>query len=330
MLVLTLDLWKPKGPIAAKPEKTLAARIGSLEGGLSEFADKLDPTDSVFDIFSMSPPKHEIHIIVKAPATENDEENGDDVLPATPPPIIDTDWPRLLIRAEYLRIYKWVEERYTEGKVYRPPAIIVAGQPGIGKSFWAYYVLRRRLGENPPVWTIIDSAQSPSGIPSTLARFEPGVFPIYITSPNPGRWSGIMQSWTSNQVIMNPWTKAEIEYATNFLFSNQKLHDVLERYDSLGPTARFCFELTSDEVTGHISDRDNAINETSPDLLKTLFSDSSQLSLDTLSHKICLIRRRPIRTNAPILSVGKTDPLGIDSPIAISRMHLIPSVGASL
>ncbi|KAF8344478.1 hypothetical protein F5887DRAFT_1075528 [Amanita rubescens] len=65
----TLELWKPKDPIAAKPEKTLAARIGSLEGGLSEFADELDPTDSVFDIFSMSPPKHEIHIIVKAPAT---------------------------------------------------------------------------------------------------------------------------------------------------------------------------------------------------------------------------------------------------------------------
>ncbi|KAF8344442.1 hypothetical protein F5887DRAFT_918228 [Amanita rubescens] len=47
----TLDLWKPKGRIAAKPEMTLAARIGSLEGGLSEYAIILEPTDSVFDIF---------------------------------------------------------------------------------------------------------------------------------------------------------------------------------------------------------------------------------------------------------------------------------------
>ncbi|KAF8330990.1 hypothetical protein F5887DRAFT_76515 [Amanita rubescens] len=62
----TLELWKPKNPIAAKPEDTLAARIGSLEGGLSEFALKLDPTDSVFGIFSMSPPK-DIHIIVRVP-----------------------------------------------------------------------------------------------------------------------------------------------------------------------------------------------------------------------------------------------------------------------
>ncbi|KAF8343322.1 hypothetical protein F5887DRAFT_1212414 [Amanita rubescens] len=43
---------------------------------------------------------------------ENGGENGGDVLPATPPPIIDTNWTQLLIRAEYLRIYKWVEDMY--------------------------------------------------------------------------------------------------------------------------------------------------------------------------------------------------------------------------
>ena len=64
---------------------------------------------------------------------ENGEENGGDVLPATPPPIIDTDWTRLLIRAEYLRIYKWVEDMYEVGKVHRPSAIVVTGQPGIGQ-----------------------------------------------------------------------------------------------------------------------------------------------------------------------------------------------------
>jgi hypothetical protein len=195
--------------------------------------------------------------------TENGGENGSDVLPATPPPIIDTDWMQLLIRAEYLRIYKWIEDMYAVGKVYHPSAVVVTGQPGIGqysvinmrslffdtllcigKSFWAYYVLCRRLGEKsvslwyqgsvlylfcsegvlvvpatftfnkftPTVWTIIDSAQSPSRIPSTLTHFPPSVFPIYITSPQPDRWSGIMQSWTFHQVIMNPWTRTEIEY----------------------------------------------------------------------------------------------------------------------
>ena len=96
---------------------------------------------------------------------ESEGENGGDLLPPMPPPIIDADWARLLIRAEYLGIYKWIEYVYAVGKVYRPSAIVVTGQPGIGpysvinmrsfffntllcigKSFWAYYVLRRRLG----------------------------------------------------------------------------------------------------------------------------------------------------------------------------------------
>jgi len=64
---------------------------------------------------------------------ENGGENGSDVLPATPPPIIDTNWTQLLIRAEYLRIYKWVEDMYPVGKIYRPSAVVVSGQPGIGQ-----------------------------------------------------------------------------------------------------------------------------------------------------------------------------------------------------
>ena len=53
----------------ADPEETLATRIASLEGGLLEFADKLKSTHSVIESFSTPPPKGEIHIIVKGPAT---------------------------------------------------------------------------------------------------------------------------------------------------------------------------------------------------------------------------------------------------------------------
>ena len=82
-----------------------------------------------------------------------------------------------------------------------------------------------------------------------------------------------------------------LQHSANILHPNQRLHDVLQRYDSLGPTARFCFDLTCDEVTRHISDRDKTIYRTSPDDLKKLLFDSSRLSLDTLSHEICLVRR---------------------------------------
>lgn len=64
---------------------------------------------------------------------ENDEENGGgDLLPPKPPPIIETEWIRLYIRAEYLRIYDWVEKMYEVGSLHHPSAIVVTGQTGIG------------------------------------------------------------------------------------------------------------------------------------------------------------------------------------------------------
>lgn len=63
---------------------------------------------------------------------ENGGENSGDLLPPMPPPIIDTTWRRLYIRAEYLRVYDWVEEMYDVGKLDRPSAIVVTGQTGIG------------------------------------------------------------------------------------------------------------------------------------------------------------------------------------------------------
>lgn len=289
------------------------------------------PTDSVLHFHKMYwgnplPPEHlSLQNMVHHPndIEDDDGDNGDDLLPATPLPIIHTPWTPVFIRAEYLRMYNWTEVMSVEGKVYRPSAVVVTGQPGIGKMFWAYYILRRRLGEksaimwyqrsviylfcsqgvllvpptftfskfSPPIWTIIDSVQSPSGIPTDMVPFPPGVFPIYITSPTPERWAGISQSWTCHHLVMNAWTKAEITKAS-VLYSNQSLDDALEKYDSLGPTARFCFELTPGEIERHVTDRLIAIRNSSPHHLRQLFTASGRLSLDHLSHKICLIRRK--------------------------------------
>ena len=56
-------------PIIAKPSDTLAERIGSLGDSLSKFADKLEPMESLLDIFSNQPPLEHLHIIVEVPAT---------------------------------------------------------------------------------------------------------------------------------------------------------------------------------------------------------------------------------------------------------------------
>jgi hypothetical protein len=106
------------------------------------------PTDLVLRFYEQfwGVPLPQEHISLKESVhdpnnQENDKEKGEndgDVLPATPPPIIDTEWTRLLIRAEYLRIYKWVEDMCAVGKVYRPSAVVVTGQPGIGQYCHQY------------------------------------------------------------------------------------------------------------------------------------------------------------------------------------------------
>jgi hypothetical protein len=114
----------------------------------------------------------------------------------------------------------------------------------LGKTFWAFYALRRRIGEKQPIllyqgeksylfcssgvlivpkthgflfsnkmWTLIDSFQAQDGIPREMATVVAGIFPIYISSPQVVRWSKAGQAWRLRTVIMNPWTKAEIEYA---------------------------------------------------------------------------------------------------------------------
>jgi len=67
----TLELWKVKDshPIAASPDDTLLERLGLMGRDLSTFADKLDPSRTVFSIFPTQPHTECIHIIVKVPRT---------------------------------------------------------------------------------------------------------------------------------------------------------------------------------------------------------------------------------------------------------------------
>jgi hypothetical protein len=72
-------------------------------------------------------------------AHEPDDDQGD-LLPGTP--LLDRSLEgvpaEILVRAEYIRIFKMVEQVYNERNVNcnrRPPAIVVTGQPGIGNDY---------------------------------------------------------------------------------------------------------------------------------------------------------------------------------------------------
>jgi hypothetical protein len=80
------------------------------------------------------PPEHS-DLVHDPKAEEDDDENGEkdegDVLLGSP--IINTPWKKLLIRAEYVRLYNWVEQKYEDSTMNRPPAVVITGQPGIGE-----------------------------------------------------------------------------------------------------------------------------------------------------------------------------------------------------
>lgn len=123
----------------------------------------------------------------------------------------------------------------------------------LGKTYWWYYALRRRIGDKKPIllyqgensylfcsagvlvvptsqgfrfnsrmWTLIDSVNASTGFPENMNTLVANIFPIYITSPQQKRWSSAVQFWSVHRVIMNPWTRAEMEYA-----SVKSIHDLL-------------------------------------------------------------------------------------------------------
>jgi hypothetical protein len=71
---------------------------------------------------------------------------------------------------------------------------------------------------------------------------------------------------------------------------------VLQKYDTLGPTARLCLQWSESEVSEYLLERNASIMnmnnlKTVNAVFEKLLSDGLSLSLDSLSHKICLIRR---------------------------------------
>lgn len=112
-----------------------------------------------------------------------------------------------------------------------------------GKTWWIYYALRRCLEEKRPVlwyrskeyylfsdsgfevvdlksisypeptWCFVDS-KSADSLFDEICDPDNGLFPIYVTSPKQRRWDKLhQQDRYPNVVVMNPWTRAELEKA---------------------------------------------------------------------------------------------------------------------
>ncbi|KAH9043153.1 hypothetical protein EDB85DRAFT_1885551 [Lactarius pseudohatsudake] len=238
---------------------------------------------------------------------EEDEGEGDEtgagcyILTLGTP---DLECQKLWIRKDYIRLYdfcqKYMESR-REGQ--QAPSLVITGQTGIGKSYWIYYAMRRRLAEKKPViwyrdstlflfveegvyqtpehfrsttlktlvWTLVDSDESPSGVPSRLAVRGTKHFITFTTYPQPDRWQ-------------------HMEKSTDY--SDKRID---EMYDQFGPTPRICFDLLHNKhrLAQYKTRYNDALKGLSLETLCSWVSDTRKFSMDTVSETIFLLKRVP-------------------------------------
>ncbi len=146
-----------------------------------------------------------------------------------------------------------------------------------GKSVWIYYALCRRLVDRKSViwyrnqacylfskegvfrsptdfpstgfrffvWTLVDSDQSSEGAPPHLLSPGTRLYVIYVTSPRRARWARMNKTVRDVRLIMNPWTKREIDIAWVSFQLLTCLKSLLE-HRSLALTAQVPISCTND------------------------------------------------------------------------------------
>ncbi|KIM90035.1 hypothetical protein PILCRDRAFT_812840 [Piloderma croceum F 1598] len=257
-------------------------------------------------------------------------DEDDDILPGCYDLDISIDGmapSSLWIRADYIRIYNFFQAHYDKHAhpMARAPSAVLTGQPGIGKSFWIYYAARRRMAETKPfiwfykanyylfvdegvyklppdwrhddflciMWTLVDSDQNRPDVPVYLIPHGTCLFVMYVTSPVAKRWSRMNKTTRRIVLIMNPWGRREIQRAARLspLETITETH-VNETFDELGPVPRLCIDQTSDEQAEYRSALHQAISKITTDEIQKLTQNTSGLTMNAISQKICLLSRQ--------------------------------------
>ncbi|KAF8350326.1 hypothetical protein F5887DRAFT_944842 [Amanita rubescens] len=244
---------------------------------------------------------------------------------------------KIWVRADYIRMFEFAEKFYAES-LSKPlsPCLVIAGQPGIGKTLWRWYALRVCCAQKKPVilysngtcwlfveegvfkqptnfepsyyktviWTLLDSADAPpTGPPMGLITHGTQHFVLYTTSPTPSRWAKIHQSMHRTVCVMNPWTKAEIHRAAPFRAPGVPLPNIEAIFYELGPTPRLCFE-EGGSLIEYRANLDVALDGLSLAYLGSL-TFRNRLELDTVSHKMFLLRRSTLHCPHELISLFK-------------------------
>ncbi|KAL5480201.1 hypothetical protein ACEPAI_1471 [Sanghuangporus weigelae] len=302
LLIEVPDLYELRHPISAKKRKRDSVTSSASNGSqtVSETTRRL--WDAYWGVALpteyTSPPRRRMRRNDQADHTLLSPikvENGD-LLPGSPFMEGILDGMVFLVRAEYIRMYEYVEDCFAKESLSRRPAVVITGQPGIGKTVWIQYALRRCLGERRPVmlmmntryvlfsesgvkkipsdsaifverkpinetpWCLIDSTSSPEGIPVEMsAVYSSGVNPIYVTFPDSNRWRKLHQARTPELALMNPWSWEEVSCVARAF--SLDMQEVRRRFEHYGPTAHICITNGSEEMKRHEYQCQYAIND---------------------------------------------------------------------
>ncbi|KAI0290204.1 hypothetical protein BC826DRAFT_970525 [Russula brevipes] len=188
---------------------------------------------------------------------------------------------RLWVRKDYVRIYDHCHKHCEDTREdwgHHPlvPSVIITGQPGIGKSYWIYYAIRRRLGEGQPflwcqenhillfvedgvfelprkmfssryispfIWTFINARYFPNDVVLPIDLWQSKLFNIYVSLPRQKRWKHLEEDTLSSLVIMNSWTKDELVQAARTRHVVARTERVEEIFNQCGGIPRICANI---------------------------------------------------------------------------------------
>ncbi|KAF8624106.1 hypothetical protein AX15_006042, partial [Amanita polypyramis BW_CC] len=199
--------------------------------------------------------------------------------------------PRIWIRAEYTRIYDALEARYRM-PVYPYKASAVTHYLFVEEG--VYEVPDKFQNFKVFVWTLVDSDHAEAKVPEDLVMHGTRHFVICSTSPNQDRWSRLHKTLHHFTFIMNPWKSKEILRVTSMLPPGAILRESVDPVlNKLGPTPRLCIVYLCSYrlIEEYRRDVQEVISNLTTSELQRLLQDSRSLSMNAVSHKICLISR---------------------------------------
>ncbi|TFK61874.1 hypothetical protein BDN72DRAFT_420401 [Pluteus cervinus] len=143
------------------------------------------------------------------------------------------------------------------------------------------------------LWVLVDSDDCPDRLPVWLSGHG-NYFPVYAASPSDKRWGRFHKTISTAVLVMDPWTKPEIHAAASAVSADYDSAKLDYVYDTFGPIPRLCIDYQrSDgiELKRYARDLANSITSLDIKTLQDVVKNADDMSMDSVSQKICLIRR---------------------------------------